>query len=271
MANPSNEPDVKPAATFPAPNTFADVLHMQLAEELAAVHSAHQLWIQHLGYSVDESSSDEEKQEHRNKHLYLGLEKRRLEQLAHRRFGTTAYELMACGEHEYLVHGLHNERWRFTSDFQDAVRPTVNDYKSTKSVRAITAGSMHSVMLNVYGTPYSWGVAEDGALGRRVDDDSAMDGQPSRVSGFSSFEGINEDDTMCQIAAGETFTLYLSLRGNVYASGYARDIDRNKFSFSRNNELVVQVEMPGKVCFLEAGFNAGLAVLMDGSVVTFGE
>ena len=81
---------------------------------------------------------------------------------------------------------------------------------------------MHSVAMRKDGRPFTFGCSDDGALGRLLDekqDTELQASSPGEVTGFFSADGINEDGTIIDIAAGDSFTVFLTIRGNVYMTG----------------------------------------------------
>jgi regulator of chromosome condensation len=90
----------------------------------------------------------------------------------------------------------------------------------TKGIIQVCSLSIANAALSVDGSVYTWGCEENNALGR---DNLVLQGNvviPGEVTGFvSKTDGMIEDGTIVQIAAGEQAIYYLSKRGNLYMSG----------------------------------------------------
>ena len=160
-------------------------------------------------------------------------------------------------------------------------------------VRAVSAGGLHSIALSTNGTPYTWGISDNGALGRVISD-SIEEGQPSLVTGFETTDPHQRNNRICedgqinQISAGNSHSLFLSINGNVYHCGaYINDgkpysVDDSKKVvngatkkkeplFGANMEPVHVYQIPQKAIAVAAGNDFSAAILEDSTLVTWGE
>jgi alpha-tubulin suppressor-like RCC1 family protein len=146
-------------------------------------------------------------------------------------------------------------------------------------MRQISAGGIHSVALSTHHVPYTWGTNDLGQLGRLVEEETHQV-RPMPVTGFQRRDtGAVEDGQIVQIAAGDMHTLFLSGSGAVYQCGGYRDDAYKVFSdegedgkIKGSNKLPVHVhQMPGEARAIFAGDAMNAALLMDHSLVTWGE
>ncbi|CAM9441739.1 unnamed protein product, partial [Phaeothamnion confervicola] len=147
-------------------------------------------------------------------------------------------------------------------------RPRVVRALRNISATQIACGSLHSVLLTDSGRLWTWGVNDDGALGRPGPQDV-----PTLV-GAAAVEGLR----FLQVAAGDCHSVALTTAGDVYAWGCFKD-DNNKScggvvaaakACMRNQTEPVRV--PGVYGAMEVrcGFSSALALLSDATVVSWG-
>ena len=152
-----------------------------------------------------------------------------------------------------------------------------------EDIRIVCAGGLHSIALSSTGVPYTWGARENGALGRPTDDENetgnVQERTPTPVTGFVRQDGTQEDGEIIQIAGGDCHSLFLSKSGAVYQCGFYRSHDGTRFkdmehlqgSVLGSNVLPVHVfQMPGKAVAIYASGSVNAAILLDGSLVTWG-
>jgi len=122
----------------------------------------------------------------------------------------------------------------------DVKRPRFNADISGKKVVKIAAGGMHVLALTADGLIYSWGVNDQGALGRDtrwegglkdMDDDSEDSDDDDADSGMNPKEAtpaaINSDffhpgTVLVDIAAADSSSFALTAEGRVYGWGTFR-------------------------------------------------
>lgn len=145
---------------------------------------------------------------------------------------------------------------------------------------SIRAGGMHTVAVATNGVPWSWGVNDDGCLGRDAPAEPENDIDLVKpVTGFVTVDGKVEDGQIVQVSAGGSHSLFLSLDGNVYCAGMFKEDRGAKFKIaSKPGESIIGVnrrpthmsQMPGKVRHIESGGDFAAAILEDLSLVTWG-
>ena len=134
-------------------------------------------------------------------------------------------------------------------------------------VRAIAAGSAHSLALKDDGTVWAWGYNQDGELG---DGTKANSTQPVRVGKLKGVEAIS---------AGAYFSLALKEDGTVWAWGSnASDLDKTQVTGQLGDDAITSSETPVNVGGLGVGVEAiaagashALALKEDGSVWAWGD
>jgi alpha-tubulin suppressor-like RCC1 family protein len=154
---------------------------------------------------------------------------------------------------------------------EDSPAPTrVKDFHDSSGrlsgVRAVAAGSSHSLALKEDGTVWAWGYNSDGQLG---DGTEANSSRPVRVG---ELEGVEE------IAAGAFFSLALKEDGSVWAWGSNTSGQDNKVSGQLGEDAISSSDMPvevgglgGGVEEIAAGTSHALALKEDGTVWAWGD
>jgi Regulator of chromosome condensation (RCC1) repeat len=190
------------------------------------------------------------------------------------KYGGVPCEVVAMGSDEMFQLGLDPA----DASVLGTVPPTLVS-RLVPKVRMVAAGGLHSMALSVGGVPYSWGVNDDGTLGRSAEDDAGQS-TPLPITGFVRRDGVKEDGQIIQIAAGASHNLFLSLSGAVYQCGMYKDTDSGKFSDMDGPTGTVEgcnftpvhvFQMPGKVHSIHANQSVNAAILEDYSVVTWGK
>jgi alpha-tubulin suppressor-like RCC1 family protein len=132
-------------------------------------------------------------------------------------------------------------------------------------VRAVAAGSVHSLALKDDGTVWAWGYHSDDQLG---DGTKANSTRPVRVRDLEGVEAV---------AAGAFFSLALKEDGSVWAWGANTSGQGNKVSgqlgedaVSSSDEPVEVVDLGGGVEEIVAGASHVLALKEDGTVWAWG-
>jgi alpha-tubulin suppressor-like RCC1 family protein len=133
-------------------------------------------------------------------------------------------------------------------------------------VRAVAAGSSHSLALKEDGTVWAWGYNFDGQLG---DGTKANSTRPVRVGKLQGVEAI---------AAGAFFSLALKEDGTVWAWGSNASGQDNKVSGQLGEDAITSSDTPvevgdlgGGVKQIAAGASHSLALKEDSSVWAWGD
>jgi regulator of chromosome condensation len=154
-----------------------------------------------------------------------------------------------------------------------------------KEVRCVAAGGLHSMAITDDGKVYSWGNPDGGCLGRSSEDPLGDDNEglmqctPSLVEGFITQDGEKQDGTMVAASAGDNHTICLSANGQIFMLGTYMDMDSGKFLHPVTpngtpkgfRDLPVHVPMPQKVVYVTCGHSFNVAILQDGTMVTWGK
>lgn len=189
-----------------------------------------------------------------------------------------------------------------------------------QDINQIAAGGLHTVSLSENGTVYAWGCNDDGSLGVLEPTEEGF--LPTQVTGFyPSQHGPNGTDglldesgnilpflqrpeaNIVQVYAGNTQSLALCSKGNVFTFGAVKDDEGRNFCFEppkddprptisprdmakvesgdedierltvplgKNNHPVHLTKMPKKVTAISAGEHINAAILEDNTLVTWG-
>ena len=132
-------------------------------------------------------------------------------------------------------------------------------------LKAIAAGSSHSLALKADGTVLAWGDNTSGQLGDGTNDKSTIPVQvedPNDLSGFLS--GVNA------IAVGWSHSLALKDDGTVWAWGENRSGQLGNGSTTNSNTPVQVSDLDG-VKAVAAGWGHSLALKDDGTVWAWGD
>ncbi|KKF94228.1 Protein pim1 [Ceratocystis platani] len=174
----------------------------------------------------------------------------------------------------------------------DVKRPRYNDLLSAKDtgVVQIACGGMHVAALTADGKMLTWGVNDDGALGRSTEWEGGlrdMDNEDDSDSDDEDDTGVNpmestptavstdvfiEGTQVSQVAACDSATFALTRDGRVYGWGTFRASD-GILGFSETTKVQrTPVEIPGlkNITLLAAGSNHMLAVDIKGEITAWG-
>jgi len=190
------------------------------------------------------------------------------------------------------------------------------------SINMVASGGLHTVALDEDGRVYSWGCNDEGSLGWQATEEMDEGALPSEVKGLHpSLYGPNgttedmldsggqivpferrKDASIVQVATGETQSLALSHKGDVYSWGALKDNEGRKFRnmppqddtrpATGNKDLanleedddpkwyrpprgnqdwpMHLTEIPGRAKAVSAGGSFNAALLEDDTVVTWG-
>ena len=176
-------------------------------------------------------------------------------------------EVLLCGSHE------NNQLGLLPADI--SVYPTnaapLTLSESLKGIRQVAAGGQHFVAVDNDGRAWTWGVTDEGCLGRDTSSDGAE--SPAVVPGLPLIESV---------AASEMATYFVSKDGKVYMCGLSRDIDQAKFTMPGPEKLdvkgfrekpVLMDSFPQKVVRVYSGCSSSIAAAVgeDGTLYTWGK
>ncbi|GMH41965.1 hypothetical protein BSKO_09884 [Bryopsis sp. KO-2023] len=167
-------------------------------------------------------------------------------------------------------------------DVMEKTRPYPLIIGEGQKVLDVAAGGMHSVAVTEEGQVWSWGVNDEGALGRltsgRAWEESGMSmdeaGDPTQPGRVSLPRGIGR---VLQVSAGDDHTLLLTDEGTVWGFGSFRNGSGIMgFSPGVEHQLTpVKVYHPAspakRAVKVSSGSNHAAILLMDGTVMTWGD
>lgn len=177
----------------------------------------------------------------------------------------------------------------------DVKRPRLNPHLSPETVGVvqIAAGGMHCIALTHDNKVLTWGVNDQGTLGRDTEWDGGLKDMDDNASDSDDDEkddnGLNpkestpgevdwsqtevaEDTRFVQVAAGDSSSFVLTDDGKVYGWGTFRSND-GIFGFTPDVKVATRpVLIPGisKVTDVKAGANHALAIDSKGAVFAWG-
>ncbi|KAJ4349973.1 uncharacterized protein N0V89_008594 [Didymosphaeria variabile] len=174
----------------------------------------------------------------------------------------------------------------------DVKRPRWNETLSNQDIVRIATGGMHVVALTKDNKILTWGVNDNGALGRETSDgeqlkdmkegdDEESDSDDDETGGLNPLEAtptavsadhFPEDTVFVDIAAGDSCSFALTTEGAVYGWGTFRK-NEGILGFARNNETAntpVYLDTITKVTHLACGTNHVLALTKDRHVFAWG-
>ncbi|KAL5452980.1 hypothetical protein PMIN07_008151 [Paraphaeosphaeria minitans] len=174
----------------------------------------------------------------------------------------------------------------------DVKRPRWNEALSKQDIVKIATGGMHVVALTKDNKILTWGVNDNGALGRgtsggeqlkdmKEGEDEDSDSDDDETGGLNPLEAtptaVNadhfpEDTVFVDIAAGDSCSFALTSEGAVYGWGTFRK-NEGILGFARNNETAntpVYIDSIAKVTHLACGTNHVLALTKDRHVYAWG-
>jgi alpha-tubulin suppressor-like RCC1 family protein len=202
--------------------------------------------------------------------VLISCEYSRLRQELKRCYNPKPGHLVAMGNDDCLQMGIAPSA---DADKETEYPPTFVNTVGSRVVH-VAGGGLHSVALTVEGQVYTFGCNDDFALGREEEDENKMHLVSPIISGFKAVD----HNQIIAVGAGDSHSLFLSIRGNVYQCGMYKDVDSGKFrdvavssaSPKGNNKHPVMVSLPGPVVDIKAGASWNAALLEDGSLYTWG-
>src|SRR5829696_1924225 len=196
-----------------------------------------------------------------------GLRGAKVEALA----GGASHTLALKGDGTVSAWGYNRDGELGNGTNEDSPTPgLVKDFRDPSGhlsgVRAVAAGSSHSLALKEDGTVWAWGSNFDGQLG---DGTKANSTRPVRVGKLQGVEAI---------AAGAFFSLALKEDGTVWAWGSNASGQDNKVSGQLGEDAITSSDTPvevgdlgGGVKQIAAGASHSLALKEDSSVWAWGD
>ncbi|KAL0943026.1 RAN exchange factor prp20 pim1 [Colletotrichum truncatum] len=167
----------------------------------------------------------------------------------------------------------------------EAPRPRLNSLLDADSVGVVqvAVGGMHSVVLTHDGKVLTWGVNDDGALGRlkppsASEEEQDEEDEEAFLDAFESTPGavvFGENIDVIQVAATNSACFALTVEGNVYGWGSFAGGDGN-FGFlhekppKTTERLPVLIPGLNNIKELVGGSNHILALTHDGNVLAWG-
>jgi regulator of chromosome condensation len=168
-------------------------------------------------------------------------------------------------------------------DITERLRPAPLDIEGKKVVQ-IVCGGMHTVAMTSDNTVYSWGVNDEGALGRPTADklwNESPEGEEYSERGDPYVPGIvllpRNAGKVVQLSAGDSHTCALMDDGSIWSWGTFRDASGVMgFSVQKKLQLVPTKvyapqgkESPAAVC-IASGADHVCAVTEDGRLISWG-
>lgn len=173
----------------------------------------------------------------------------------------------------------------------DVKRPRWNEALSNQDIVKIATGGMHVVALTKDNKILTWGVNDNGALGRDTsggeqlkdmkENDEDSDSDDDETGGLNPLEStptavsadhFPEDTVFVDVAAGDSCSFALTTEGAVYGWGTFRK-NEGILGFARNNETAnrpTYIDSITKVTNLACGTNHVLALTKDRHVYAWG-
>lgn len=184
------------------------------------------------------------------------------------------------GDCNQLGHGDSNMAESDGLDLKDLTvkRPRLlNSLKMnvhSNGVVSLSCGGQHNAAVMYDGKVYTWGCNDEKALGRNPP--SFLEFLPKPVDNFN-FD--KRRDGIISVSTGDTQTVALSLKGEVYTWGCYRDVDGKPFRDVRKgvienvkgcNSVPLKVDKLSNVMQIACGASHNAAVTKDGTLYTWG-
>lgn len=187
---------------------------------------------------------------------------------------TQALDILVFGQSEFGEAGMGHK----DGEANGLTRPVLNKILSNPNtdVVQIAVGGMHGLALTKDGRVLSWGVNDNGSLGRDTDDGDVDDDTGINVlegtPGLVDISAIPSDSLITSIAAGDSVSYFVTDDGCVYGCGtYAGN--QGQMGFSKD---IQKQAKPMKIPLLKSitkvvcGANHSLALDKTGDVWTWG-
>ncbi|KAI1357219.1 regulator of chromosome condensation 1/beta-lactamase-inhibitor protein II [Xylaria arbuscula] len=181
-------------------------------------------------------------------------------------------------------------------NINEAQRPVLNPFLDPSSPTAyhivdFACGGMHTVALSTSNRIITWGVNDNGALGRKTDwegglrdvDDESDNGEDAELNPLESTpkeipaKHFPSGTKFAQVAAGDSCSFALTDTGLVYGWGSFRDSQgNNRFGYDTNGKIVkiqespVQIQGIPLITQIVCGDNHALALDIKGNIWAWG-
>ncbi|GLC44085.1 hypothetical protein PLESTM_001554200 [Pleodorina starrii] len=193
--------------------------------------------------------------------------------------GQPALELFMFGTNSFGALGLGDPEDADDPDTRSQIpRPKQPISEELKFVQ-VACGGMHSVGLTVDGDVYTWGVNDEGALGRKTSG-TCWEKEPDANKGDSFVPGLAplpDGIKALQVAAGDGFTFAVGTDGCLYGCGHFKDEVGALSGFTPDVKmqglfkLVWRPEsLRDRIKKLEAGARHAVLLTNRGDVLTWG-
>jgi alpha-tubulin suppressor-like RCC1 family protein len=177
--------------------------------------------------------------------------------------GEHSMALTEDGKVESWGEGLHGQ----LGNGKDKGSAVPVDVQGLTGVKAIAAGSEHSLAVLADGTVRAWGADSSGQLGSSSVEEEDEEGE--RISEVPvAVEGVSGASA---VAAGSRFSLALVTGGSVMAWGEDKSGQLGDGSVMRSEETPAAVHSLSGVTEIAAGGSHSVALLGNGTVMTWGE
>ncbi|CAD7695692.1 unnamed protein product [Ostreobium quekettii] len=160
-------------------------------------------------------------------------------------------------------------------DIPEVARPRILSLPGEVKVRMVACGSMHTVALAADNTLFSWGINDDGALGRPTEDSNIWSADEKEGCIAENLPGqmVMTDANMRikSVNAGGSHTLVLANGGRVLGCGSFRN-NAGPFGFSPGvlNQRTLTTVVEASVQKISSGESHCLALTGSGKVLTWG-
>ncbi|PSC70525.1 fructose bisphosphate aldolase [Micractinium conductrix] len=163
----------------------------------------------------------EEQPQRQVKRRVAAAEREELHPVEHASHGKVAGEMFLFGDGDCGQLGMGEE-------VTERLRPFPLSLPGGKKVLQVACGGMHTVALTEGGKIYSWGVNDEGALGRETagelwEKSGQASGQPGDAYTPGEVHVPNEAGRVVQLSTGDSHTCMLTELGAVWAWGTYRD------------------------------------------------